>query len=47
MTVSYASVTQWRGMTEAQLGTVAKIEVKGSLSSDGSTLLASVISADD
>lgn len=47
VTVSYASVTQWRGMTEAQLSTVTKIEVKGSLSTDGSTLLASVISADD
>lgn len=47
ITVSYASVTQWEGLSEADLGSVSKVEVKGSLSSDGTTLVASVISADD
>ena len=47
VTVSYASVSQWVGLTEAQLGTVAKIEVKGSLSTDGTTLVASLIKVDD
>ena len=47
VTVSYASVSQWVGLTEAQLATVAKIEVKGSLSTDGTTLVASLIKVDD
>jgi hypothetical protein len=47
VTVSYASVSEWKDMTESDLGTVTKVEVKGSLSSDGTTLVASVISADD
>jgi len=47
VTVSYANVSQWVGLTEAQLSTVAKIEVKGSLSTDGTTLVASLIKVDD
>ena len=47
VTVSYANVSQWVGLTEAQLATVAKIEVKGSLSTDGTTLVASLIKVDD
>ncbi|MEK8045208.1 DUF5666 domain-containing protein [Ideonella margarita] len=45
--VSYASVTLWRGITEAQLANGATVEVKGSLSADRSTLTASRISRED
>lgn len=41
--VSYASVSEWRKMTEADLVEGLAVEVKGSLSADGTQLIASRI----
>jgi hypothetical protein len=46
LTVSYASVTTWDGLTEASLANGLRVEVKGGLAADGTTVTASVISLD-
>jgi hypothetical protein len=46
-TVSYAAVSTWRGVTEAQLANGLNIEVKASLSADRTQLTASDIHKED
>lgn len=46
-TVNYAAVSSWRGVTEAQLANGLNLEVKASLSADGTQLLASDIHKED
>jgi hypothetical protein len=43
LTVNYASVTEWQGLTEAGLANDLKVEVKGALSSDGTQVVARLI----
>ena len=47
VTVGYDAATRFKGGTPAQLAVGVKVEVQGSLSPDGATLLATEIEFDD
>ncbi|MBQ0942186.1 hypothetical protein KAK07_02425 [Ideonella sp. 4Y16] len=47
VTVDYSQVAEWRDLSEASLADGLSVEVKGGLSPDGNTLMASRISRED
>ncbi|MFZ2988200.1 DUF5666 domain-containing protein, partial [Ideonella sp.] len=47
LTVDYSAVAEWRSLSAAQLANGLKLEVKGALSADGTTVTATRISLED